>query len=494
MTRARTLAMPWAPSLNTYCAPGRLVFKATLGEDPEWIPTIRDVRTGFHEPAQHFDRGHVDRVLARFSSARAITRLHGAAASRHRFGTRHFNYDDIEHVFGMSRTFRVNVERDTPIDDLVDALRQVAHIELAMPHYLCLQSAAPAVLEPNAAETMLEAAWVSRDAVHAREALAFEEGDATVIVGIVDTGISASHPELAGRLRAGFDTVQIGPIDVAAGLRLLGDLLEEDMEPNDEVGHGTGCAGIIGARGTLLPPGLAGEAKLLPLRVLGSASLPGKNEPVGVGALPDIDDGLKRAIDLRASVLNLSFGTALDALGENDPPPHADVVSYGLARGCVMVAASGNTGRDEVFSPACLDGVIAVGSVNDAGEPSAFSTRGDHVALSAPGERVVSAGLNGEARLTGTSFAAPFVSAAAALLVAHANRYAQPLGAYDVARLLCATARPFASTSTSPSSAPHAGYGAGVLDAAAALRRLDDEIKTMPPTHSAAVPTPAPHG
>ncbi|MGQ0538826.1 MAG: S8 family peptidase [Gemmatimonadaceae bacterium] len=487
MRIARTLAMPWAPSRQCYCAPGRLVFKVALGQAPEKIPTIRDVRTGYHEAARTFDRGHIDRVLARFSSDRAITRLHGAAASRHHFGARHLRYDDLEHAFGMSRTFRVSVDHDAAIDDLVDALQQVAHIELAMPHYLCLQSAAPAAALPNEDVPLIDAAWASRDAVRTREALDFEPGDDTIIVAVVDTGVFAGHPELTGRLRAGFDTVQIGPIDVAAGMQLGGDLLHEDMEPDDEVGHGTGCAGIIGARGSTLPRGLAGDSKLLALRVLGSATLPGKKEPVGVGALPDIDDGLKRAIDLRASVLNLSFGTSLDALDENDPLPHQDVVNYGLARGCVMVAASGNTGRDEVFSPACLEGVIAVGAVNDAGEPSAFSTRSDHVALSAPGERVVSAGLTGDARLTGTSFAAPFVSAAAALLLAHANRYARPLGVFEIARLLRETARPFPH-------APRAGHGAGVLDAAAALRRLDAEIHTMPPTHSAAVSTPATHG
>jgi subtilisin family serine protease len=246
------------------------------------------------------------------------------------------------------------------------------------------------------------------------------------------------------------------------------------MEPDDEVGHGTGCAGIIGARGSGIPRGLGGDATVLPLRVLGSASMPGKEERVGVGALPDIDDGLKRAIDLRAVVLNLSFGTPLDTLDEHDPVPHLDVVRYGLARGCVMVAASGNSGRAERFSPACLEGVIAVGSVNDEGRQSPFSTRGEHVAISAPGERVVSAGLGGVARLTGTSFAAPFVTATAALLLARANKRSVPLDAARVRQLLRASARPFTGPALD-------GYGAGILDAAAALRALDAEFDGQTP-------------
>jgi subtilisin family serine protease len=159
----------------------------------------------------------------------------------------------------------------------------------------------------------------------------------------------------------------------------------------------------------------------------------------------------------------------VDALDGNDEMPHSDVVRYGLARGCVMVAASGNSGRDEAFSPACLDGVIAVGAVDAAGAPCAFSTRGEHVAVSAPGERVVSAGLRGLARLTGTSFAAPFVAATAALLVSRANRRAVPGSAALVRRVLSQSARPFGAK-------PPRGMGSGILDAAAALRLLDREL------------------
>ena len=472
MSWAHRLAMPWARGRDVYCAPGRLVLKLTLGEAPDWVPTTRDVRTGAHPPASALDGGGVNRALRHYSGDFRASRLHGAAASRHQFGRRHVGYTDLEHVFGFSRTFRVDVSRDTPIDDLVDALRQVGHVEAATPHYLAMvPMQAPQDAEGGPAD--IEAAWATRELVGSSQALAYEPGDPSVIVALIDTGVEPNHDELVGRLRPGFDTVQIGNIDLAAGLRLLGDLTNEDMEPDDEVGHGTGCAGIIAARGQHLPPGLAGQAGLLPIRVLGSASMPGKDVPVGLGALPDIDDGLKRAIDLGAKVLNLSFGTPIDTLDPGDPIPHADTVAYGLARGCVMIAASGNSGRAESFSPACLDGVIAVGAVDDSSTPCAFSTRGSHVAICAPGERVVSAGLKGFARVTGTSFAAPFVTGAAALLVARAARRATPLGSSAVARLLRASAQPFAAGA-------HDGCGSGVLDAAAALERLDRELDAAP--------------
>jgi subtilisin family serine protease len=466
MRASAALAMPWAPDRNLYCAPGRVILRLALGETPAWMPTIRDVRTGYREPEHRVDGGGpIDRVLSSFTPDFRVARLHGAAASRHRFGRRHLAYSAEEHAFGLADTLRLKLARDVPVSSLVDALRQVTAVAAATPHYLCMQ---PAAASPPVAAAR-DDGWVSRDLVRAAEALAYEPGDPALIVGIVDTGVDAKRAELGDKLRAGFDTVQLGPMDLATGMQLVGDLSDEDMEPLDEVGHGTGCAGIIGAHGESLPPGLAGDARILPIRVLGSATMPGKGALVGIGALADIDDGLKRAIDLGAKVLNLSFGTPLNLLDEHDPLPHEDVVRYGLAHGCIMIAASGNSGQEERFSPACLDGVIAVAAVDDRGAPADFSTRGEHVALAAPGVRVLSAGLSGSARLTGTSFAAPFVAAAAALLVARSSRRATPVTVGDARRVLRESARPFAG-------GPHAGCGAGILDAAEALRHLDRSI------------------
>jgi thermitase len=178
---------------------------------------------------------------------------------------------------------------------------------------------------------------------------------------------------------------------------------------------------------------------------------------------------VKRAIDLGAKVLNMSFGTPQSSLEPGDPLPHLDVVRYGLERGCVMVAASGNSGRAESLYPAAHAGVIAVGSVGDDDRPSSFTTSGAHVVLCAPGERILSAGIGGYQSATGSSFAAPFVAAAAGLLVSRATRRATPLDGRDVLRILGASTRAW-------SGGIGRGYGSGVLDAAAALRMLDEEL------------------
>lgn len=468
MNHSFNLAMPWARPSDLYSAPGSLVVKLALGEDPKEIPAAADVRAGATRAAEKTGHGAVDRILRRHAGGFQIVRVHSAACALGRAGARHSRYDDIEIATGLSRTFRIEAEPGCSVANVVDALRQLEMIEHASPRYLCALPFQGEVTAPPAAAE-IEKAWVPRYQINAPEAMAYEVGDPAVILAVVDTGVMNSHPELRLRLRSGFDTVEIGVRELASGVQLVGDQSVADRNPEDEVGHGTSCAGIIGAAGERMPPGLAGECPLLPIRVLGSAKVPGKGDPVGVGAISDIDAGVKRAIDMGAKVLNMSFGTPAASLDPHDPRPHEDVVQYGLARGCVMVAASGNSGKAERFLPACLDGVIAVGSVGPEGRVSPFTTTGDHVALCAPGEQVMSSGIHGYQLVTGTSFASPFVAAAAALLVSRALKRSSPLTSHDAERILRESASPWAA-------GQGAGAGGGVLNVIEALRLLDKEI------------------
>jgi subtilisin family serine protease len=468
---ARLLATPWANNTRAYSAPGHLILKLALGEAPDYIPTSDDVRAGALAAADRLDGGPIDRILRHFGGQPRIMRVHSAAAAYGRRGRQHKGFDDLEHTVGLSRIFRVDTEPTAHIGNLIDSLRQLSYVESVSPYYLCAVPFGAPVIRALQVEPAidLDEAWQPRDQVRASEAMAYEPGDAAIIVALVDTGIVAEHTELRDRSRAGYDAVDLGLRDLAAGMQLMGDLSGMDTDPADEVGHGTSCAGIIGARGECIPPGLAGASPMLPIRVLGSAQAPGRVEPIGVGALANIDNGMKRAIELGAKVINMSFGTAESALMPNDPRPHQEIVQYALARGCILIAASGNSGREERFYPAAHDGVIAVGSTNAEGQSSSFSTSGDHVALAAPGERVLSTGLTGYQRVTGTSFAAPFVSATAALLAARAAARSYPLDSPHTRQILCEAAQPWRD-------AQLRGHGAGILDAHAALRALDRHI------------------
>jgi subtilisin family serine protease len=442
--------------------PGSVVVKLRLGEAPASIATAFDVRAGAAAQSTRTGLGAVDRVLAHSAGERGITRVHSSARSVGRIGHGHENYDELEHVLGLSRTFRIDADPLTDVDRVVSELRNLHEVEAAGPNYLC----ATPFLQPVPAGSLT---W-ARDAVNATPASGYESGDPSVLVAVLDTGIADDSLAGGANQRRGFDAVQLDGAQLGGGMRLLGDSAGIDADPLDEVGHGTACASIIAGAGEDVPPGVAPGCSLLPVRVLGSAQVGHADRRVGVGSVNDIDVGFKRAVDLGAKVLNLSFGTPLDDLGPMDRPPHEDVVAYALAHGCVLVAASGNSGRAERYSPAALAGVIAVGATDEALDPASFSTRGNHVALCAPGTRVVAAGLSGPSVVTGTSFAAPFVAAAAALLVSRAARRAEPLDGPGVERILTASARPWPATGST------AGHGCGILDILGALRLLDADL------------------
>ena len=472
---SRHLAIPWSPSSLAYALPGSLLLKMQLGEAPEHVPTQQDVRQGSAVAATKLDGGPVDRILRHHSSEARIMRVFTAARSLHRAGVRHLKFDDKEHHYGMSRTFRIEVDRGASVETLVKTLRELPTVESATPHFCCRTPFAAAA-RTAPVEIDLATAWAPRDMVQAREALAYETGDPSVIVAIIDTGVALDHRETNGRFRGGYDTVQIVAEDFAPGVSLLGATGRIDTRPVDEyVGHGMACAGIIGARGEQIPPGLGGNCWLLPVRVLGAACLSGKAEPVGVGAIADIDLGLKVSVDLGARILNMSFGTPDDAIEAGLPKPHADVIRYAASRGCVLVAASGNSGKEERFWPAAFEDVIAVGSVNADCQPSHFTTSGDHVALCAPAERLATCALEGKYQLaTGTSFAAPFVAAAAALLLSRAGRRSFRLDGLTVKEILMASARRWTRDIR--------GFGAGILNVYQALQDLDQRIDADPAT------------
>lgn len=449
--------LPWTPEASRTCVRGRLVIKVASGEAPS-VPHYLAVAAGREPAAGRFDGGPVDRVLRRHSPGLRVSRVYQPAAASEGAGA---GWDSVEDSAGLSRTYRIEVDPDVGLLPLLSELRSLAVVHAAAPEYLSVTPFSDVPAE-RPSDRLYGHRMVGVD-----PALAYEPGDAALIVGVVDSGVALHHAEFENRLRPGVDTVDLPPDQVAGGIRLIGDSQTPDRDPDDLMGHGTACASIIGARGLRVPRGLAGAARVLPARALAAARLSEKTAATAIGSLPDIDHAVKLAVDLGARVLNLSFGTPSSALRESDPRPHADVIEYALQRGCVLVAASGNSGIEARYFPAAHPGVIAVGSVGEGGRPSSFSTRGDHVDLSAPGEHIPTAGLDGYQTNTGTSFAAPFVVGACALLLSRAARYGVPLPRASILEFLTQHARPFARGTDV------AGYGAGVLDVPASLHALE---------------------
>lgn len=214
-----------------------------------------------------------------------------------------------------------------------------------------------------------------------------------VIVAVVDTGVAGSHPDLAGVVLPGKDYISAGGNGWADGH-----------------GHGTHVAGIIGAIADngLGGAGLAQGVKILPVRALDSQ---------GIGSDADVASGIVWAADSGAKVINLSIGAPDYSTAE------AAAVAYATQRGAVVVAAAGNQ-RDqgnETSYPGAFPNVLAVAATDASDKTLPFSNTGPYVDLAAPGAAIVSAwpptGYQSE---WGTSMAAPFVSATAALVRAAA--------------------------------------------------------------------------
>jgi subtilisin family serine protease len=275
--------------------------------------------------------GALDRVAKSFGGAIRISRLHAAGAALRNVGKRNQAYSDAEQISGVARVLRFDVEEGTHIGSLGISLRQLDIVESVIPNYLCTVGLDRPAVNPPVAEN--DDGWAARDQVNAREALAREPGDPAVIVGIVDTGLSLSHPEFIDRIRRGFDTVQLGVGEMANGVHLLGDSSRPDTNPLDtHVGHGSACAGIIGGAGFGMPPGLGGACMMLPIRSLGAAKFPGRDNAVGIGAISDLDMGLVMAVQLGAHVINMSFGTDDGDLEPGAPKPHSEAVAYAIER------------------------------------------------------------------------------------------------------------------------------------------------------------------
>lgn len=429
------------------------------------VPAHLDCLCGAGRPSARLDGGRIDALVAQAADGARFRRIFHARRSLGRPGEHHVGYDDAEEALGLSRSYQVELGRPEAAAYLREALRDLGSVEHCDEQQLACAPLDASTATPRRRVTQAQAR-AAQQRIRAAEALALEPGDPMVTVAVVDTGVVIGHPELQRRCMAGYDTVDLGLGRLNDSLRLVGDSRGWDYNPYDEVGHGCLVAGIIGARGFRVPPGLAGLAMLLPVRVLAAARRDAAGSRVmGVGALPDIDAGIKVAVDLGATVINMSLGSPRDETDPHATPPHQAVARYALAHGCVLVAAAGNSGQRQRFYPAALPEVIAVGSVDAQGQRSRFSTWGPHIALCAPGEGIVGVGRHGYQSSSGTSFASPFVAGAAALLMARARRLGRSLDAAGVRQLLCASAQRLP--------APADEVGAGLLDCHAALRALD---------------------
>lgn len=284
-------------------------------------------------------------------------------------------------------------------------------------------------------------------------------GSSEVMVAVLDTGVDSSHPDLAGKLVAGYD------------------FLNDDPDPADDSGHGTHNAGVIGAasnNGTGVA-GVSWGTRIMPIKVLNSS---------GVGPDAVIARGITYAVDQGAQIVNMSFGSSTSS------QLLAQAVRYAHDKGALLVAAAGNTAKldNAVIYPAAYEQVLAVAATDEEDKVGDFSQHHPYVGISAPGVRIVStfwrgSGYGGYVSASGTSAAAPHVSGVAALI-----RSVNPdLTSGQIQRILQETADDLGASGKDPY------YGTGRVNAyKAVLAAKPAAVPPTPATPARAPSTPAP--
>ncbi|MEZ4862351.1 MAG: S8 family serine peptidase [Caldilineaceae bacterium] len=274
----------------------------------------------------------------------------------------------------------------------------------------------------------------------------FQGAFANVQVAIIDSGIDVTHNEFRGRLLNGRNYVEPG------------------TPPQDDAGHGTHVAGLMGAV-TNNAEGIAGVApklKIDPRRVL---------KRVGdqiIGAIDDVAQAICDAADAGADIINLSLETS------SDNTTLHNAVIYAASKGALLIAASGNSGASNFVSyPGAYNEVIAVAATTYSDRRASYSNAGQQVWLAAPGGERSRSMIStwpatvhcrdntvGYCTSEGTSMAAAVVSGAAALI----KSLRPSLNAEQIRQLLHEAVTPL-NESTS-------AVGSGRLDLQKAVRLL----------------------
>jgi subtilisin family serine protease len=315
---------------------------------------------------------------------------------------------------GLERIFVVDLENGADIEAAVRAFSRKAGVEYAEPDHIARATGEIKRQEAFAAaipeDPLFGWQWSLRNTgqsvngmpgkqgadINAVAAWNLTKGDPSIIMAILDSGISYSN-EFEDRLIDGYDYVN------------------EKVDASDDNGHGTAVASIAAATGgnSILMAGIDWKCKIMPVKVINQ---------YGTAAYSDIASGIVFATDHGARVINIS------AAGYATSQILQDAVDYGYAHGAVIVASTGNDNVDTASYPASYPHVIAVGATNSSDQranpfsvsPTAGSNFGDAIDFVAPGDYLMSLDYEDTTQgvyFSGTSVSSPLVSGAVSLLL-----------------------------------------------------------------------------
>ncbi len=244
-------------------------------------------------------------------------------------------------------------------------------------------------------------------------------GSEEIVVAVLDSGVDFTHVDLRSNIWFRPENVpqyrddELGTFNDEHGFNAESNI----SDPMDENGHGTHCAGVIGAEGDN-DEGIAGinwNVQIMPLKFLGRG---------GFGSTKDAIEAINYAVDrkqkgVNVRVINASWGSTMRSKALED------AIRAAGEQGILFVAAAGNNSTDNDKRPHYpsnynLPNVISVAALDRGDLLTSFSNFGAKtVHIAAPGKEIISTWLNDDYReASGTSMAAPQVSGVAALILA----------------------------------------------------------------------------
>lgn len=341
---------------------------------------------------------------------------------------------------GFNRTYVITWAGSLDVYSAIAAITATGTVEYAEPYYIF-----ETFFTPN--DPSFSQQYALRQ-IQIEKAWDIVQGDSTMAIAVCDAGVEWDHPDLAANIwknpgetgidefnrdkqTNGIDDDGNGVVDDWHGWDFVGDprtvndwqslrwTADNNPAPRRVTVsgyrgyHGTWVSGAASAR-TNNGTGIAGtgfRTKILPVKC--------SADSIGTGSVVAGYDGIRYAADLRAAVINCSFGGTVDP---SFTQGLQSVIDYAYSQGSLVVAASGNEAtnndRTPVF-PANLNHVVSVGATTAADATAGFSGYGVSVDIWAPGVSVATTDLGGgyiSNGVSGTSFAAPIVSGVAALL------------------------------------------------------------------------------
>lgn len=314
---------------------------------------------------------------------------------------------------GIERIFISELTAGMDPVAVIEQLKQHSSVEYAEVDYIGYGGGAPAdiMFSPssivpndaqfgnqyglrNTGQTINGVAGTVGGDINAVNAWDITQGNPTLIISVLDSGIPLGHPEFAGRLVQGYD------------------FANNDNTPTDDQGHGTNVSSITSAKGNngSLVAGVNWNSRLLPVKILDNNN---------TGQYSWFISGITYAVDHGAKILNMSVG------GSGFSQGMADAITYANANNRIVVACMMNNNNSTTYYPAGLSNVIAIGAINNRmrrAVPFCWgggSSYGPHIDFCAPGEMIVGLVHNNMGTVNywcGTSQATPMTAGVISLM------------------------------------------------------------------------------